>query len=198
MGAKLARLYPRHASLEVGSGHYTPLWLRENAQAIAGAVGLYEQGRPMRHVPALLLRLRCWPDGISKRELGQLELLTTKILARRLGPLWSDMPAQVAAKLVQLVDGGHLARMLLDELANPAPCWKCNGRGDIARGLVLMVCPICNGRCEGVRGFRARGESARMSAYQWRRYVQPVFDRTLHGFRFMADVAGRGVLDALG
>lgn len=198
VAGKFARLYAGHAQLERGSGAAMAPWLREDAQAIAGAIGLYVHGRDVRRFPAALLRLRCWPESLALVELERVRRTTQGILLRRYAAAMPAMPLRFQGSLGERLIAGSLSAYLLREFAAPPSCWKCHGRGDVVRGDMLERCEVCNGGGEAPTGFRARAADLDLSAYQWRRYGQPVYERTLHGLRYLADVAGRGVLEALG
>ena len=193
IGDKLARLYPKHADLAPATGTYVPAWRREDSQAIAGAIGMYVAADPIaRRLPSILLQARCWPEGLDLDTTDRLHNTTVNLLLRSYGPHWDHMPTKVQAKLSTSMD--LIAQMLLMELVKPATCSACKG-GGITNG---DTCTLCNGTTEGPTGFRARAAHLRMSPYQWRRYGQKVYDRTLKSYRAMADQASRGVIEALG
>jgi hypothetical protein len=188
VGELLARLYPKRAELDP-SAH------RLGGHLIAAAIGLYAQDRPHRRFPALLLMARCWPDGVTVAQRTAMVAITADVLRRRTPT--TAMPRRARATVDTVLASGKLARELLTEFSAPPPCWKCQGRGEVARGALLLVCPQCSGFAEGPRGTPTRAASIAVTRSTWCTYLQRPYERTLHGFRFMADHAAHGVLGKL-
>ncbi len=206
LGGKLARLQPKHASYEQGVGGNTPAWIREDPQTVAAAIGAYTQGRPKRKFPSLLVMLRYWPEGVRPEAYRSIVAITNGILCHRFEPAWSTMPSKVRDRLELMLGFDDLAEMLVEEFRVPSPCWKCKGHGKVRTGLdednklapIIVDCPQCRGLAEAPRSMRSRASKADLTTYHWKNHANPVYERTLHGFRFMADSAVSGILKRLG
>lgn len=194
MGLKMARLYPKHAAFERSGSNMAP-WLREDAAAIAAAIGLYEAVAPApRRIPALLLRFRGWPGSLSRDEVQELRRAVTTLLTQHVVNGRPDVPAKFLRAARAAIESGAMPFMALTEMAQPVNCGACSGSGRV-RG---DRCETCAGSGDGNIGFRRAAERLRISAHQWKTYGREPYGRVLAALRYMADTAGKGVLEALG
>jgi hypothetical protein len=190
-----------------GRGRIGEQWRVEDGPTLAAAVGEYCRGHDSRRVPSLLALLYYVPDFVRPQQVAYLVAVTSGVLQARIAPLQGTMPPLVQQHVGCLVQSRELACMLLHEFRHPSTCQRCKGHGQILRvedeagnavAPVIAVCPVCHGVALVPRGPRYRAKRAGLGAETWTKHLQPVFDRTLHGYRYLADLATLGILRKLG
>lgn len=193
LDVKMARLYPKYAAFERSGVNIAP-WLREDAPTIAAAIGLYASGAAARRVPTLLLRLRGWPSSLGWAEVQEIRRHTSRLLADHVAPDGVAVPPTFRRDARKAIETGLMPLMLLTELVTPVDCGSCHGKGWVKD----ERCETCAGSGDGNIGVRTGAARLNLSAHQWKSYGRPGYLRVLAAYRYMATMAMRGVLEALG